>query len=343
VPTFSLARPDGRTGTVDLNVKASGGALDNTTVTIQSIGLFGNASRTVTYNLTVQRGQSILANFGIASKSAISMTGNASVAGANNPAEANLLSATYSTTNAIQLTGNINLAGDAIVCNPLGKIRTTGNVTIGGNQIIGAQEPQWPTVDITPFTPYATNVQSGGSSASITLTNIRIPPNTNPTFSGNTTINGVIYVQSPNKVTFSGNITLTGVIVCDPPATNDLTKNQINFTGNVQSYGVDSLPTGSGYDTLRTLTGSFLLAPGYAVSFTGNSTIINGCMVANQFTFTGNSGGTIKGGILCLADTPFTMTDNSPLVIDKSTMPTNPSGIISGTATLACKAGSYSQ
>jgi hypothetical protein len=342
VPSFTLTWPDGRTGIIALNVKASGGALDNTTVTIQSIGLFGNASRTVTYNLTVQRGQSILANFGIASKSAISMTGNASVAGANNAAEANLLSATYSTTNAIQLTGNINLAGDAIVCNPLGKVKTTGNIHIGGNQIIGAPEPQWPTVDITPFTPYATNVQSSGSSGNITLTNIRIPPGTNPTFSGNTTINGVVYIQSPNKVSFTGNVTLTGVIVCDTPTVPDLTKNYVKFTGNVQTYGVESLPAGGQFDGLRSLTGSFLLAPGFAASFTGNSTIVNGCLVASQFSFTGNSGGRIKGGVICLADSQFTMTGNSPLVIDKNGANLSPAGL-SSSYKLICVSGSYTE
>lgn len=342
LPTFTLTRPDGRTGTVALNIKASGGALDNTTVTIRSIGQFGKASRTVTYNMTVQRGQSILANYGIASRSAISLTGNASVAGANNPAEANVLSATYSTTNAIQLTGNVSLAGDAIVCNPTGQIKKTGNVHIGGNQIIGAQEPQWPTVDITPFTPYATNVRSTGASGTITLTNIRIPPNSNPTFSGNTTIQGVVYIQSPNKVSFTGNVTLTGVIVCDTPAVPNLTNNVVKFTGNVQTYGVESLPAGGQFDGLRDLTGSFLLAPGFDAEFTGNSTIVNGCLVASQFGFTGNSGGRIKGGVICLADSSFRLTGNSPLVIDKSGANLTPAGL-SSSYKLVCVSGSYTE
>ena len=36
LPTVTVARPDGRTGTLNLVIRASGGALDNTTITIQS-------------------------------------------------------------------------------------------------------------------------------------------------------------------------------------------------------------------------------------------------------------------------------------------------------------------
>jgi len=342
VPTFTLARPDGRTGTISLNILSSGGAQDATTITISSTGRFGGACRTVTYNMTVQRGRSIFGDYGIASKSAITMTGNASITGANNLHEGSVLSATYSTTDAIKLTGNVRITGDAVVCNPAGKIKKTGNITINGQQIIGAPEPEWPQVDISPFTPYATNIRSSGASGNITLSNIRIPPNSNPTFSGNTTIYGVVYVQAPNKVSFTGNVTMIGTIVCDTPAVYNLTNNKIKFTGNVSSQGVESLPAGAQYDGLRDLTGSFLLAPGFSAEFTGNSSMVNGCMVASQFKFTGNSGGRIKGGAVCLADSSFTLTGNSPLIIDKNGFPDNPAGL-SSSYKVVCIPGSYAE
>jgi hypothetical protein len=123
------------------------------------------------------------------------------------------------------------------VVNPDGRIKKVGNVTIGGNELIGAAEPEWPSVDQSPFTPYATNVRSTGSSSDITLSNIRIPPNTNPTFSGNTTIYGVLYIQSPNKVSFTGNVNIVGCVVCETPAFNNLATNQVKFTGNVTTAG----------------------------------------------------------------------------------------------------------
>jgi hypothetical protein len=342
MPVMSLTRADGRSGLVNVTIQASGGSQDNTTITVRSAAGYGGAARTATYNMTVQRGGSVLNDFGIASKSAISMTGNASILGLHNPHEADILSATYSTTNAIQLTGNVEIGGDVAVVNPDGRIDTSGNVDIGGNRIIGATEPQWPQVDITPFKTYATNVRSSGSSSDLTLSNIIIPPNTNPTFSGNTTIRGVVYIQAPNKVTFSGNATIIGTIVADQPAVDNLTANQIKFTGNVSTAGVESLPADAQYDGLRALTGSFLLAPGFSTQFTGNFSTVNGCMVASEFKFTGNAGGTLKGGVVNLRDSTFQMTGNARLVIDREGAIPNPAGIVSST-NLVCVSGSYTE
>jgi hypothetical protein len=342
VPVITLTRADGSTGLANVTIRASGGSQDNTTITVRSAAGYGGAARTATYNMTVQRGGSVLNDFGIASKSAISMTGNAQVVGLHNPHEADIMSATYSTTNAIQLTGNVNIGGDVVVVNPDGHISTSGNVTIGGTQTIGATEPQWPQVDISPFTPYATNVRSSGGSSDLTLSNIIIPPNTNPTFSGNVTIRGVVYIQAPNKVTFSGNTTIIGTIVADQPAVDNLTANQIKFTGNVTTGGVESLPAGAQYDGLRALTGSFLLAPGFSTQFTGNFSTVNGCMVASEFKFTGNAGGTLKGGVVNLRDSAFQMTGNARLVIDREGAVANPAGIVSNT-TLVCVSGSYAE
>jgi hypothetical protein len=343
VPTAILSRGDGSSGQVDLLLQPAGGATAGTITTVTAIGRYGGAARTITYHLRVDQGQWNLPPYGITSKGLVKMTGNARVSGANTPSEGTILSATTSVKKAVQLTGNVNVSGDVVVCNSAGKISKSGNVSIGGQQIIGAPEPEWPAVNISPFTAIANNVRSSGASGNITLSNIRIPPNTNPTFSGNTTLNGVIYIQSPNKVSFSGNVTLTGLIVCDTPTTPNLANNSLQFTGNLQTYGVESLPAGSQYDALRTQTGSFLLAPGFDVSFTGNSTVVNGCMVANQFTFTGNSGGRVKGGIVCLADNPITMTGNSPLIIDRSGVPDHPAGLTGGAPQLVCVRGSYAQ
>ena len=340
VPVITLTRADNRSGTINLTIAASGGALDDTTVTVHSTGQFGSATRAVTYNLSTQRGRTALNDYGVASRSAVSMTGNAIIQGANNPSEGSVLSATYSTTNAIRMVGNAYVSGDVSVVNPNGNISKTGNVTIVGQQRIGVQEPQWPQVDQSVFVPYATNVQSTGSSANLTLSNVRIPPNSNPTFSGNITIYGVVYVQSPNKVTFSGNANLIGCIVCETPAVNNLSNNQVKFTGNLTTSGVENLPAGSQYDGLRDLTGSFLLAPGFSAQFSGNFNTINGCMVASEFKFTGNSGGIVKGGVVNLQDSTFEMSGNSPIIIDKQHAVEEPAGIVSSYK-LVCVTGSY--
>jgi hypothetical protein len=151
-----------------------------------------------------------------------------------------------------------------------------------------------------------------------------------------------VYVQAPNKVTFSGNVTVIGCIVADQPAVDNLTANQIKFTGNVATSGVESLPAGAQYDGLRALTGSFLLAPGFSTQFTGNFSTVNGCMVASEFKFTGNAGGTIKGGVVNLRDSTFQLTGNANLVIDRQGAVANPAGIVSSTK-LVCVSGSYAE
>jgi Tfp pilus assembly protein PilX len=342
VPTITLTRADNRAGTVNLTIAASGGALDDTTVTVTSSGHFGCANRTVTYNLTTQRGRTALNDYGIASKSVVTMTGDARILGANDPREGSVLSATYSTPDAIQMTGNVYVSGDISVVNPNGRIRKTGNVTIGGQERIGVQEPSWPQVDQSVFTPYATNVRSSGASSSVVLSNVRIPPNSNPTFSGNTTILGVLYIQSPNRVSFTGNCNIVGTIVCQTPVVDSLTSNYVKFTGNVTTAGVESLPPDSQYDGLRSLTGSFLLAPGFSAQFAGNFSTINGCMVASEFKFTGNAGGRVRGGVVNLRDSTFQVSGNSPILIDKNGVVEHPAGIVSSYY-LVCVSGSYSE
>jgi hypothetical protein len=342
LPTVTLLRPDGRMGELDLCIMASGGAGDNTTVTIDSTGHFGTAARRSLYNMTVQRGRSVLLDYGIASKSPIVFTGNARIAGANHPEEGSVLSATYSTTQAVSMTGDCSTSGDVAVVNPQGQIVKRGSVTIQGAERIGVAEPEWPEVDPSVFRPYATNVYSGSGAGDLTLSNIRIPPNTNPTFSGNVTIRGVMYVESPNKVQFSGNANVMGVIICEEPAVNDLKKNYIHFTGNMSTSGVENLPADPAYDGLRELTGTFLLAPGFGTKFTGNFNTINGCMVASAFEFSGNAGGRIKGGVLNLRDSTFRIAGDSPILIDRDNASPNPAGLTTSWR-LVCVSGSYSE
>jgi hypothetical protein len=342
VPTATVARADGRTGQVDVNIHASGGATDGTTITIRSVGRFGGAQRTVTYNMTVQRGESVLGTYGVASKGPIQMTGNAQIVGANDPVEGSILSATYSTPQAIRMTGTCTVAGNADVCNPAGRIVKTGGVTIGGSQRIGVSEPEWPEVDISPFTGYVQGSFTGNTATNLTLSNVSIPAGTNPTFTGNVVIYGVLHIESPNKVTFAGNCTVIGVIVADEPAVDSLTNNSIQFTGNVSTAGVQALPADAQYDGLRELEGSFLLAPGFSTSFAGNFNTINGCMVASEFKFTGNAGGRIKGGVVNLRDTALQLSGYANVVIDRQGAPENPAGIVSSTK-LVCVSGSYAE
>jgi hypothetical protein len=342
LPDILVARPDGRSGHLDVRILASGGADDNTTVTIESTGAFDTARRKAFYNMTVQRGRSVLMDYGIASKSAIDMSGEGSVVGANSPSEGSIMSATYSTDRAIRMVGNAHASGALAVVNPDGEVVMHGGATAGGDTRIGVDEPEWPEVDGSVFVPYVTSVYSGSGAGDMVLSNVRIPANTNPTFSGNVTVLGVMYVESPNKIHFSGNAALVGVIVCEEPSVDNLKSNEIKFSGNMSTAGVENLPALPAYDGLRELTGSFLLAPGFSAQFTGNFSTINGCMAASEFKFTGNAGGRVRGGIINLRDSSFVIAGNAPIIIDRQGMEEHPAGLTSSYR-LVCVSGSYSE
>ena len=182
----------------------------------------------------------------------------------------------------------------------------------------------------------------GKGKESDTLTNIRIPAGTNPTFKANTTINGVIYIESPNIVTFKGNTTICGVIVAEQPEIENLSANQIHFEGNVTSSGVENLPAGREFDGLRELTGSFLLAPGFSTRFKGKSNMLSGWTVASSFDFSGNGNAKIRGGVMNLNDSNFLVGGNRTMTIDKASVAAQPAGMVA-THVLTCVPGSYEE
>ncbi|RPI64128.1 MAG: hypothetical protein EHM48_01345 [Planctomycetaceae bacterium] len=338
-------------------VNADGGSFDivisqasSTSVQVCVNGHARGVSRAVglTYNLSP--GKCAVLDYGIATKSSISLTGNDSITGANSASEASLYSATYSATTAVSMTGNAKIQGDVYVSNPDANISLTGNVSIGGASgagatahcHIGVDDAEFPEIDPTVFEPFATNVvdSSTSTSGNKSFKNIRIKAGTNPTFSGNITIKGVVYIEQPNKVQFTGNLNFTGVIVTEDAGENAYTNNTIKFTGNTTSSGVESLPDTAEFHDLRQLPGSFLLAPGFGVSFTGNFGTVNGAMAADSFSFTGNAGGRVNGPIINYSDSQFKLTGNAGLIIDRSKYSGTPPGFVVP-AKLSADAGSY--
>ena len=310
-------------------------------VHVKVAGSQGGANRAVGINFDLSGAHSSIFDYGIASKSAIRLTGNASVAGANNRAEANILSATYSNQEAFKLNGNTVIDGDIYSSNPDSYATLIGNNKIGGVSSsdpninshihVGVGNVEFPEVDQSVFEPFATNIVNSSTSTSgnKTFTNIRIKAGTNPTFSGNITVKGVMFVEAPNRVTFAGNLNFTGVIVTEDAGDNVYTTNTIRFTGNSTFQGVESLPDTSEFSQLRQMPGSFMLAPGFGVTFTGNFGSVGGCMAADAFTWAGNATGNVKGPVINYSDSEFTLTGNSKITIDRSTYPGTPPGFSS--------------
>lgn len=149
---------------------------------------------------------------------------------------------------------------------------------------------------------------------------------TNPSFSGNVTLSGIVFIETPNVVTFSGNANVTGIIVGDGDINDNSGTNQIIFLGNVSSSPVTELPFTSQFDGVRDETGTFLIAPGFSAAFGGSFDTLNGAIAANGINFFGNAGGTIAGSVVNLSDTPMTVSGNADLFFNRSGITEVPAG-----------------
>jgi hypothetical protein len=230
------------------------------------------------------------------------------------------------------------VSGDVSIVNPSGRISTTGSPTVDGytpaqsgwsqHVHVGVSPPDFPQIDTSVFQQYATNAYVPGSTK---LVNTVIPPNTNPIFTGNTTVQGVLYIQTPNNVTFGGNLTIQGVIVVQNDPTGGTAGNALNFSGNVSASSINTLPANGTFPAgERALTNVFVLAPGYKVSFSGNFGTIGGSMIADQFNFSGNAGGTVTGSVVGTADLPMSIAGNSDIVISSTGTTAYPPGVFFG-------------
>ena len=312
-------------------------AVDEANLLLKVTGSSAGYARSVSLQIGTKPGTSGVFDYGIASRSKISMTGNASVQGVNNPREGDILSATYTDPEAVKIIGNCNISGDISTSNPDSYVSITGNARIGGETSwddiqkhlhIGVGNVEFPEVDQTVFEPFATNIVDNktNTNGNKTFENIRIKAGTNPTFSGNITLKGVIFIEQPNSVRFTGNLNLTGVVVTEDAGDNAYTTNVIDFAGNVNSQGVEALPDTAQFHELRKMPGSMLLAPGFGVKFAGNFGTANGTMAADKFTFVGNAGGIVRGSIICYSDSEFSLTGNAGLRIDRSKYTGEPPG-----------------
>ena len=326
--------PTGRGFTIFIRLASA------STVAACITGRDGSVTRSIGLDFELGTGRSVVFDYGVASKSAIHLVGNSKIRGANAPAEANILSATYSTDQAFNMTGNAEIAGDISASNADAYASLTGNVKIGGvsasNPAIidhihmGIGEVEFPEVDPSVYEPFATNIVDSHTSTNgnKSFTNIRIAAGTNPTFSGNITITGVLFIEAPNSVTFAGNLNFTGVIVTQDAGDNVYDTNTIKFTGNSNFRPVEELPDQPQFTGLKALPGSFLLAPGFGVHFSGNFGTLGGTIAADAFTWVGNANGVVKGTVINYSDSTFSMTGNSNITIDKSAGNDTPPGFV---------------
>ncbi|MHC4596025.1 MAG: PilX N-terminal domain-containing pilus assembly protein [Planctomycetota bacterium] len=307
---------------------------DSNSLQVDITGSGRRFSRTIRTNFDFSSSASGIFDFGVATKGPLSLTGNAKIQGLNSTDEANVYIESPSELLALSMIGNSQIAGDVSVVNSTAFATVAGNSSIGGEtgqDAIDNDSVELPTPDTSTFASYATNIvdASTDTHGNLTFENIRIVAGANPTFSGNITINGVIFIESPNTVAFTGNTTITGLIVADGDLDSPISSDQIQFGGNLTSHSVSQLPGDPVFDGLRDQTGTFILAPGFGCSFTGNFNTVNGAIAASGVSFTGNANGTITNSVINYSQEPMSLTGNVRLYFDRSDSVDNPSGFSS--------------
>ncbi len=304
-------------------------------------GSAGGLTRYLTMDLALVRDLPFVFDYGLATRGQVQLSGQAKIIGINKPEEASVFSGTMSVPTPIHIQGSsVAVDGDLYVAQSVGSVVVEGSPQIGGTSDpmrliehihFDVEVPDFPVLQTDHLVLLATNVVDGStdtSQAGQVFENIRIAAGTNPTFASNVVINGMVYVEAPNIVSFEGHCTINGMIVTQP-SENPISDCQIQFAGTVDAVGVDGLdPNNPAYDEVRKYTGSFLLAPGFGVSFAGDFQTINGTIAADQLTFGGTATGVIKGTVIGLADLPTVLDGNVSVKVDRSHLNQNPAGII---------------
>ena len=299
-------------------------------VQVNITGGADSITRTVSVNCRFETREHNVFDYGVATRGPLSLLGNVEMSGTNVHTDADVYIESSSQNEALLIIGNSQIGGDVTITNPDAYVTLQGGQAgIGGETgeaaldhvSVGEETVEFPTPLTDYFEQYVQNTFNPAvddTTLDNTYENIRIPGGTNPTFSGDTTLNGIVFIESPNIVTFTGNANITGIIVGDGDMNDNSGANQIIFLGNVGSAPVTDLPETEQFEGLRDETGTFLMAPGFSASFGGSFETLNGAIAANGINFFGNAGGTINGSILNYSDTPMTLSGNSDLFFNRS-------------------------
>ena len=253
-------------------------------------GFYGTASvaRTITMDFTRDQLSSNVFDFAVASRGGILMKkGSVSTAPGVDSLIAKMLSAKESGLG-ITMTGG-EIGGDLTIMETAGVSITGG--TVAGSSILSNildehvhsidEAPEFPTIDPTVYKRYATNSWVDKQKVQ---KNILVPAGKNPTFNSNDTVQGIMYIESPNVVTFNGDFKLQGFIVME---TSGATTDKLLFKGNLTQSPV---PNAKEFDTLRSTSGVAILAPEAAVEMTGSvDSHLKGSVIVNTFHFRGSA------------------------------------------------------
>jgi len=330
------------TGDVALNSQTSqnfaatlGFGADYDTVNLVVTGCSGNVNKRIGINYNFATIGNPIFDWGIATKGPLNMQGNVEVEGYNHNIEASVYIESLNSVLALEMTGKSAIAGKVTIANSTATVDIGTSSSVHGAQgeaameyiTIGETPCEFPTPNPAQFETYIQHTFNPAvdPTSNVTLTNVEIPADTNPSFSGNATIRGIMYIRAPNVVSFTGNAEVHGLILAEGDLEYPSTSNVLDFGGTVNSYDVSTLPEGE-FGGLIEETGTFILAPGFSCCFRGDFETLNGVIAASGVEFQGNAGGTINGSVINYSDDCMSLAGNTDLIFNRSGMEECPAG-----------------
>ena len=314
--------------------------LDIETLQIDITGVCGSITRTIRAHYNFGERANNVFDFGVATKGPLSLSGNIELEGVNVSVEASVYIESENSNLALSIIGNSQIAGDVSICNPIASVDLqggqagiggeTGQEAIDNHVSFGVDPSEFPEPEPGQFESFVTSLidPNTDTSADATFENVRIAANTNPTFSGQVTLKGIVYIETPNVVEFTGGADITGIIIGDGSLEDNSGANQIIFRGNVDSHPITELPQEEQFNGLHDQTGTFVMAPGFHVSFGGSFTTLSGAISGNGVEFFGNAGGTINGSVINYSDEEMMLSGNSDLYFNRSGTTESPAGFV---------------
>ena len=314
--------------------------LDVDTLQIDVTGSCDSITRTIRGDYDFGTRGKYAFDFGVATKGPLSLSGNIELDGVNVSVEASVYIESESSNLALSIIGNSQIAGDVSIVNPVATVDLqggkagiggeTGQAAIDNHVDFGVPPTEFPEPVPSQFESYATNIVDSNTNTSLDATyeNIRIAANTNPVFSGHATLKGIVYIETPNIVEFTGGADITGIVVGDGDIEDNSGANKIVFRGNVSSHPVSELPHETKFDGLYDQTGTFVIAPGFQVSFGGSFDALCGAIAGNGVEFFGNAGGIIEGSVINYSGDAMELTGNSDLYFNRSGTTQSPAGFV---------------
>lgn len=348
IPSVTLDTQEGRSFAATIH------QIDADTLQLNITGACDSFTRTVSVNYEFGQRAHTVFDFGVATKGPLALAGNIELEGTKVSVDASVYIESEASNLALSITGNSQIAGDVKIVNPVANVDLQGGQAgIGGetgtdaieNHVdFGVPPSEFPEPTPSQFESFAINIIDANTdtSADATFENVRILANTNPTFSGHVTLRGIIFIETPNVVTFTGTSDVTGIIVGDGDLTDNSATNRIIFSGDVNSQPVTALPDETQFEGLHDQTGTFLMAPGFHVTFSGSFDTLSGAIAGNGIEFSGNAGGTINGSIINYSPEEMVLSGNSDLYFNRSGTEESPAGFVPEII-LLYDPGSYSE